>query len=182
MKWWNSSKEVTLTIDNVTKVVITNIRGNFVAMLLQALNTGLWGVVIDNLVRSWQQTIDAQFSQLNLFLSQTLRELQMLSPCQCQLSYLFSVPSCCLLQDFCIKLKVESKVLVYSNSYSLTLSWELAAIIAEFYSATKSFNLDVSFLNFSWSRVTVASGQTISKVGKRETKSKTIRGGVDIGL
>ena len=38
------------------------------------------GGVIDNLVRSWQQTIDAQFSQLNLFVSQTLRELQMLSP------------------------------------------------------------------------------------------------------
>ena len=28
----------------------------------------------------------------------------------------------------------------------------------------------------------MASGQTISKVGKRETKSKTIRGGVGIGL
>ena len=81
-----------------------------------------------------------------------------------------------------LQFKVESKVLVYSNSCSLALSWELAAIIAEFHSATKSFNLDVSFLNFSWSRVTVASGQTISKVGKRETKSKTIRGGVGIGL
>ena len=55
-------------------------------------------------------------------------------------------------------------------------------MIAEFHSANKSFNLDVSFLNFSSSRVTVASGQTISKVGKRETKSKTIRGGVGIGL
>ena len=72
--------------------------------------------------------------------------------------------------------------MVYSNSYSLTLSWELAAMIAEFHSANKSFNLDVSFLNFSSSRVTVASGQTISKVGKRETKSKTIREGVGIGL
>ena len=81
-----------------------------------------------------------------------------------------------------LQFKVEIKVLIYSNSCSLALSWELAAIIAEFHSATKSFNLDVSFLNFSWYRVTVASGQTISKVGKRETNSKTNRGGVGIGL